>query len=117
MISTYRLLTDHEFGLAGDIVATGDVGGILPAGWIPDGGVDPLDPNAVEDFFNAGPQATPPILPRWVGRSVPPPVTYWVLSGPNFTYSLTGLGANRGPAQIGSSPTSAMRPFGSIGNP
>src|SRR6516225_4682921 len=117
-MSTYRLLTDHEFGLAGTVVSTGDVGGILPVGWIPDGGVDPLDPNAVEDFWNAGPQALPLILPRWVGRSVPPPVTYWVLvPGTSWAYSLTGLGANRGPAQIGSSPTSARMPFGSIGNP
>jgi hypothetical protein len=117
-MSTYRLLADHEFGLAGTIVSTGDVGGIVPIGWVPDGQVDPLDPDAVEAFFAVGPQPMGPIGSRWVAQSVPPPVTYWVLvDRATFTYALTGLGANRGTAQIGSSPGSAGRPFGSIGWP
>jgi hypothetical protein len=103
------------------VVATADEGGdnaILPIGYVPDGGMDPLNPAAVEDFWNAGPQATPPILPRWVGQAVQAPVTYWVLvPGTQWSYVLTGLGANRGPAQIGSTAQSANRPYGSIGNP
>jgi hypothetical protein len=103
------------------VVATADEGGdnaILPIGYVPDGGMDPLNPAAVEDFWNAGPQATPPILPRWVGQAVQLPVAYWVpVAGLPFTYALTGLGANRGPAQIGNSAVSALRAFGSIANP
>ena len=72
-MSVYRLLVDHPFGLAGMVVATADEGGdnaILSVGYVPDGGMEPLNPAAVEDFFNAGPQACPPILPRWVGQAV-----------------------------------------------
>jgi hypothetical protein len=98
-MSVYRFLQDHNIGgvtyLAGTTASTADVGGTLPTGWVPSGQVDPLDPQAVEDFFNAGVQLTGPVRQQWSNQPVPVPKTYWVKTGPN-QWSLTGLGSNLG---------------------
>jgi hypothetical protein len=70
-VSTYRFLQDRSIGgiyyLAGTTAATADVGGTLPTGWVPSGQVDPLDPQAVEDFFNAGEDRPEPVEPDRAG--------------------------------------------------
>ena len=59
-MASYRFLQDHNVGgvtyLAGTTASTADVGGSLPAGWMPSGQVDPLDSAAVQAFWNAGVQ-------------------------------------------------------------
>lgn len=97
-MASYRFLRDHYIDriyLAGTTASTADVGGTLPAGWVPSAGVDPLDPDAVEAFFAAGVQLTGPVRQQWSTQSVPVPRTYWVRSGPN-EWRLTGLGSNLG---------------------
>ena len=100
-MSAYRFLRDHYIDriyLAGTTASTADVGGTLPTGWVPSAGVDPLDPDAVEAFFNAGVQLTGPVKQQWATQPVPPPVTYWVQSGGlgSNHWTLTGLGGNLG---------------------
>lgn len=114
MAASYRLLQDHylsnQLVPAGTTITEGD--GICPIGWVPTPNVDPLNTQAVQNFYNAGPQQgglirqqfTPtvgsPFLP------IGPPVTYWLNVGgfsggfsPGFMggiplWQLTGLGAN-----------------------
>jgi hypothetical protein len=94
-MSTYRFLQPHWIGNryyeAGTVASTEDVGGTLPAGWVPSGQVDPTDSAAVTDFFNAGVQ----LLGR-IAAGVSPPKTYWTpfpAGGGTRPYGLTGLGA------------------------
>ena len=82
-MSLYRFLADHSVGpfyfQAGTTASTADDGvGLLPVGWVPTGGVEPLDSSAVAAFFAAGPQFGWPIRQQWTGIGVPRPVTYWV---------------------------------------
>ncbi len=108
-MSTYRMLEDHwvnnQYLVAGTVQTTADVGGLLPANWIPTPNVDPLDTPAVNAFYAVGPVR--PVTP------IATPVTYWTLLATQsdfdpadfspadfFTFSqsnswvLTGLGAN-----------------------
>jgi hypothetical protein len=103
-MSTYRWLQDgvgpsgHYFH-AGDIVSTSDVGGLLPANWVPPGAVEPLDNSAVAAFYAAGPQFTPLVRQQWSGVPVSPPATYWrAIPNTNPTmWQLTGLGSGLPP--------------------
>ena len=99
-MARYRFLQDHHIGglyfAAGAIAATADVGGLLPADWVPTAGVDPLDNAAVNAFHASGPN--PPNLMRqqWTGVNVAPPITYWTgvaINEGTTQWSLTGLGA------------------------
>jgi hypothetical protein len=106
-MSQYRFLTDHSIGgfyyQAGTTAFTADViGGSLPAGWVPSGGVDPLDAGALAAFYAAGPQG--PLVPsrtQFTGINVVPPTTRWTpvigTASPNRLYQLTGLGAALAP--------------------
>jgi hypothetical protein len=103
-MSAYRFLQDAYIGRffpAGSTASTADVpGGLLPVAWIPGPFVDPLDANAVNDFYNAGPMRP---ARQWSGGFGPKPVTYWLASFPQPTNSsvmrwqLTGLGAALAP--------------------
>lgn len=102
-MASYRFLQDHNVGgvsyLAGTTASTADVGGSLPAGWMPSGQVDPLDSAAVQAFWNAGVQLLGLVRAQWTGISVPRPVTYWTpfpAGGGTRPYILTGLGASLG---------------------
>ena len=110
-MSLYRFLADHSVGpfyfQAGTTASTADDGGLLPVGWVPTGGCEPLDASAVAAFFAAGPQFGWPIRQQWSGIGVPRPVTYWVprpdaaAGNPYREYVLVGLGAGLGFAQYG----------------
>ena len=106
-MAQYRLLADHVIGqalvLAGTVVATADVGGILPTNWQPSGAVDPLDSAAITAFWNQGPHLLPgPIRPRWATQPVNPPAIYWQPFNLALTqYQLTGAGAALGPKCAG----------------
>lgn len=84
---------------AGSVVS--DVGGQLPAGFVPSAYMDPLDTDAVTKFYAAGPQFRPVS-----GTLAQPAVTYWVpdpsqpASNPYFQFVLTGLGAGSPFAQL-----------------
>ena len=106
-MARYRWLQDGYVGTtyyyAGDIASTADVGGSLPANFIPPAAVDPLDNAAVTAFYAQGPQATVLVRPQWTGQAAVPAVTYWKPTGlppPAFgangltSWQLTGLGAN-----------------------
>jgi hypothetical protein len=108
-MSRYRFLVPHSVGPyyfpAGTIAATADVpGGLLPTGFVPSGGVDPLDTPAVNAFWAAGPSRVS--LAR-TGAFVAPPATYWVFSFPQPTnssvmrWNLVGLGAALAPLFTG----------------
>jgi hypothetical protein len=83
---------------AGDVIdaANGDI----PVGWVPTiGGTDPLDTDAIQAVWNAGPGATGAIdgeafravLP-WGKYSV-----HWTPTGTPGMFILTGAGASLGP--------------------
>lgn len=99
-MSTYRFCSDHVVGAffypAGTTAQTADVGGSLPVGWPPSAQCDPLDAAAVQAFWNVGPQLLGPVIGRWVGQSVAPPITRWTdYRWPNVfrEFVLTGLGS------------------------
>jgi hypothetical protein len=58
-MALYRFLSAHSIGgqyyEAGDRASTADVGGSLPANFIPSGNMEPLDAAAVNAFWAAGP--------------------------------------------------------------
>jgi len=101
MMAQYRLLTDHyiagRYLEAGTVITTGIAG--VPANWAPTPEVDPLDTDAIQAFWNAGPRINLPapsiIRSRWVGEIVAAPVVYWRAVGGGF-YQLTGAGASLG---------------------
>jgi hypothetical protein len=102
-MASYRWLQDgvgpsgHYFN-AGDIVSTSDVGGLLPANWVPPGAVEPLDASAVAAFYAAGPQIMPLLVrQQWSGIPVSPPATYWRQIPGGRMWGLTGLGAGLPP--------------------
>jgi hypothetical protein len=66
----------------------------LPADWKPTGEVEPLDAEAVDAFYAAGPQPCGLIRSSWF--HVPLPRTHWKRTkGGEFV--LVGLGAGRPP--------------------
>jgi hypothetical protein len=99
-MATYRFLQDASVGpylyLAGTEASTSDVGGTLPANFVPGAFCDPIDSAAVTAFLNAGPQN--PVLARqqWSGIGVSPPSYFWkatpVGDGSFWSWQLTGPG-------------------------
>jgi hypothetical protein len=62
----------------------------IPVGWLPpSGAVDPIDTQAVQNYFNAGPGAASSAQPyqvllpgycggmRWTGQAIPSPIHVW----------------------------------------
>jgi len=100
-MAQYRFLADcyigTQFYFAGTTASTADVGGSLPANFVPPAAVDPLDTPAVTAYWNVGPQATPLVRQQWSTIPVSPPAVYWKLINPSIgTYQLTGAGASLG---------------------
>jgi hypothetical protein len=112
----YRALVDlfvmpgNIYVQAGDIVFDGP-GGVLPNGWIPPAGaVDPLDPQAVQNFWTIGPGAAVTadaamslgpwwLGTRWSGVNIAGPKTYWTHgtdANGKTGWLLTGAGAQLG---------------------
>jgi len=108
-LATYRLLADHYVGQqlleAGSVVSDGP-GGVLPPSWIPTLACDPLDVDATNKFFAAGPtlamfSAEHGSLSvalngnRWSGKPVAGPGIYWEA----VTMTFTGPGGGQYPVQ------------------
>ena len=96
MTAQYMLLRPHFFNgyiAAGSVITEGiDV----PSGWVPTLAVDPLNMDAVNAFFAAGPRSGGIYedLSLWpVGMITYQPATFWVKASGGL-WSLTGLGAN-----------------------
>jgi hypothetical protein len=109
MTAQYRLLCPHYLNgimlVADDIVTEGTD---VPNGWIPTLAVDPLNSDAVNAYYAAGPRdAAHEANPTFGGaiwgtmrNGAPPPapaVTHWELVRGTSTYKLTGLGIGRLP--------------------
>jgi hypothetical protein len=101
-MARYRWLQDGvgpsgQYFNAGDIASTADVGGTLPANWVPPPAVDPLDTAAVNAFYAAGPQLLGLVRQQWSTQPVSPPTTYWRQLPGTRMWQLTGLGAGLAP--------------------
>jgi hypothetical protein len=72
MAAQYRALADCF--LNGAYVHAGEV---VTFSGVPGPYLDPLTPEAVTAFYNAGPQATVLVRPQWTGQPAVPAVTYW----------------------------------------
>jgi hypothetical protein len=106
-MAMYRLLADHYFPSgyisAGTIVTEGD--GNIPIGWVPTLAVDPLNSQAIQAFWQAGPRAANSAQPnveiapgwwmRWANQPVAPPTVYWQKVA-NGLFRLTGGGSALG---------------------
>jgi|SRR6516165_11640940 hypothetical protein len=99
-MAQYRLLGDVYAGgahlLAGQIVD-------MPTDWIPPGCVDPIDQDAIQAFWNAGPQIAAPARQQWFGIPLEQNARiYWQpIGNPIYAYyQLTGGGAALGPRQM-----------------
>lgn len=87
-MALYRLLAAHSInGMyfeAGSIAETADLGGQLPADWVPSPNCEPLDTPAVNAFYAAGPSGRGGGgQTYWLASSVPdnPSVMAWTLTG------------------------------------
>jgi hypothetical protein len=108
----YRALVDlfvmpgSIYVQAGSIISNAP-GDVLPANWTPPAGsVDPIDTQAIQNFWTAGPagmssadHGTAQLGPwwsgqRWTGIAISPPSVYWVPAPGGF--KLTGGGASLG---------------------
>jgi|SRR5262249_3364841 len=107
MTATYRALTDLYLNDGTHIQAGTTF--VPPAGWVPaTNAVDPLTPDAVQAYWNAGPngcrdaewrRALFTNTNRWSDVPVAPPSTQWQPSDPTkpwLGYTLNGLGSNAG---------------------
>jgi hypothetical protein len=91
-MARYRLMSAIVVNIAGGSeLPAGSVvteGVQLPGGFLPNGACEPLDADATNKFWAAG-----PITPT-IDLFVPPPATYWAaVAGtlsPNRLYKLTG---------------------------
>jgi hypothetical protein len=103
----FRALTDLYLN-TGVYVQAGQVF-TAPAGYPPPtNGVDPLDPDAIQAYFNVGPRGMRDAEPyraqftnsaRWSDLPVPPASTQWKPVDPKkpwLGYTLSGLGGNLG---------------------
>jgi hypothetical protein len=93
----YRLLKSHYLTTGWFDVDTIITEGMdVPIGWIPTLGVDPLNPQAVTAFYNAGPRSASSYEDvnefENATRSRTRPVTFWKPVSGTHTYTLTGLG-------------------------
>ena len=105
MTAQYRLLCPHYLGgvmyVADDIVNEGTE---VPNGWVPTLASEPLNSDAVNAYYAAGPRDNGiyPALGQWGtlrnGRPPPaPPLTHWQQVAGTSTYQLTGLGTGKLP--------------------
>lgn len=101
---TYRALTD--IFLPNDTYIEAGTTFTGPPGWIPSVGVDPIDTNAIQAYWNLGPvmmtnaEIGMCLFPwgSWIrrtGEPVFPPIVYWKPAPVGFI--LTGAGAGLGP--------------------
>jgi hypothetical protein len=109
-MATWRFLSDHWIN--NQIIEAGSTqndgpNGLLPSGWLPTFGVDPIDQAAIQAFWNAGPSAFVQgylaLLPfsRWQNAPIAKPLIFWVEFGTPLdpgsqAYILTGAGASLG---------------------
>jgi hypothetical protein len=101
-MAKYRMLSPHSvngyFFDAGATVSTADVvtGPALPANWIPDGSVEPMDSAALSAFYSVGIQWWIP-QPGSLSLQVQPPITFWKvvsqIGNGMARWQLTGLGS------------------------
>jgi hypothetical protein len=98
----YLLLVPHYlptgYALAGETVTEGIE---IPFGWMPTAAVDPLNSQAIQAFWNAGPSPVAGIeysIDFYPFISSQKPVVYWQPLGPPGSFILTGPGAALGPA-------------------
>jgi hypothetical protein len=100
-VSAYRFLQDSWIGgayyLAGTVASTSDVGGSLPANWVPSNAVDPLDAAGAQAMWSAGPKLLGLVRQQWSSIPVNPPATFWIAGPAAHQWSLTGLGGSLGP--------------------
>ena len=105
MTASYRTIRPHF--LSNTFVPTGTVitegGGLIPVGWSPTLAVDPLNAQAVANFYAAGPRnacnedlSLFAVDNYWNQGASPfiQPTTYWVKNFPSNLWSLTGLGSS-----------------------
>jgi hypothetical protein len=83
-MAQYMLLQDQYIGgqqpqelLAGTVQSTVDVGGVLPAGWVPNPNVDPIDIPAYVAYLAAGPRDRGLMRTQWQPYPVPKPKYNW----------------------------------------
>lgn len=114
-MATYRALEDiypggnYAYIPAGAIFSDPNS---IPVGWVPPGSVDPISTDAIQNFWNAGPQFE---FRQWAMRLTTPPSIYWSLINPGTqTYQLTGAGASLGPRQLIPPIPSSGTPAGGI---
>jgi hypothetical protein len=74
----------------------------MPTGqWVPPVAADPVDQNAIQDFWNAGVQIMGLVRTQFSTLPVAPPQVYWQPVNPALgqlsAYQLTGAGASLGP--------------------
>jgi hypothetical protein len=109
MTARYLLLRPHYlltgYQPAGVTITEGvDV----PVSWVPTLCVDPLNTDAVNAFYSAGPRdRSYEDLNLWAGTATLTiqPVTFWISTGTNYIgsgvfWSLTGLGASKAPIPV-----------------
>lgn len=93
MMAIYRAIVDlylpgGQYAQAGDTLSDIGLGVPVPVGWVPPLGVDPIDGDGLQRFWNAGPTAAMGSAEhgslsivlagnRWSGIAVAPPNHYW----------------------------------------
>ena len=118
-MANYRLLAPHYIGTryfeAGEVVSDTGAGALLPAGWPPTLGCDPLDADAIQKLWDVGPGLVAGARSwlalgywgqqggRWTG-GVGPPLIYWQAFDDEGRWILTGAGASLGVKRVVSGP-------------
>jgi hypothetical protein len=103
MAAQYRALQDLYPGIfiaAGTIFSDSAPDFSVPVGWVPPAAVDPISPEAIQNFWNAGPQFVGLIRQQWTNTGgIGPPAIYWQpypAGGGTRPMILTGAGAALG---------------------
>ena len=97
-MARYRFLQD---GFVGQFCHQAGSVAELPADWVPGPFVEPLDAEAVQAFFEAGPQPCGLIRQQWSDILLTEfPRTYWTpVDARKTRWRLTGLGEHLGTAR------------------
>jgi hypothetical protein len=95
-MARYRFLQNHVMS-DGSYLEAGDIAD-LP-GWKPTAAVEPLDQDAIQAFWNAGPQLLPLVRAQQTLVDVNAPAIYWERIDA-LNYILTGAGAALGPRKV-----------------
>jgi hypothetical protein len=103
-MATYRALQDISAPVyiqAGQIFSDGAPDFSVPVGWVPPAAVDPISPDAIQNFWNVGPQQLGLVRAQWTNTgAIGPPAIYWTpypAGGGTRPMILTGAGAALGP--------------------